>query len=132
MCYPLVVFRRTLTAALVLSLIGFEPAPLSACALFSSKLAECVTPQTESQCDGMDTGESGPHFVAPPDQSCCFARAPLPLTLYKAPVISVVLGPAAGFDPVVAARSGQNVRLEPSNQDLSPPRIQSLLCTFLI
>src|SRR5215831_1286727 len=77
MCYPFVVVRRTLIAALALSLIGLGPVPASMCALFSSKLAECATPQTQSQCDKMNTEDSGPHFVPTPAKSCCFARAPL-------------------------------------------------------
>lgn len=133
MCYSLSVSRRILTAALALSLIGLGPVPLSACALFSSKLAECATPQTDSQCTKMNTEESGPpHFAAAQDQSCCVARAPLPLTQYKAFALSVLAGPSAILDLLTAGRPSRDARPAPSNRDLSPPRIQSLLCTFLI
>lgn len=132
MCYSLSVSRRILTAALALSLIGLGPVPLSACALFSSKLAECATPQTDSQCSKMNTEESGPHFAAAQDQSCCLAKAPLPLTQYKASALSVLAGPPAVLDLVTTGRRSRDARPAPSNRDLSPPRIQSLLCTFLI
>lgn len=132
MCYSLSVSRRILSTALALSLIGLGPVPLSACALFSSKAAECATPQTDSQCTKMNTEESGPHFAAAQDQSCCLARAPLPLKQYKASALSVLAGPSAILDLVSAGRSTRDARPAPSNRDLSPPRIQSLLCTFLI
>lgn len=132
MCYSLSVSRRILTAALALSLIGFGPVPLSACALFSSKQAECATPQTDSLCSKMNTEESRPHFAAAQDQSCCLARTPLPLTQYKASALSVLAGPSAVLDLVTAGRPSRDARPAPSNRDLSPPRIQSLLCTFLI
>lgn len=132
MCYALGVLRRILTAALALSLIGLGPVPLSACALFSSKLGECATPQTESQCNKMNTEESGPHFGAAQGQSCCFARAPFPLTQHEASVLSDLSGPPAILGLEAAARPSRDARPAPSNQDLSPPRIQSLLCTFLI
>src|SRR2546422_6954026 len=39
------------------SLVGLGTGPLSACALLTSQLAECATPQTQPQCDQMNMDE---------------------------------------------------------------------------
>jgi len=132
MWYPFCVVRRMVIAALALSLIGLGPVPLSTCALLSSKLAECSTPQTQSPCDKMNTEEGGTHFVALPDSSCCFARAPLPVSRYEASGLSLPLATPAAFSPIGDAPRRQNAHPALINQDLSPPALQSLLCTFLI
>src|SRR5713101_7310598 len=91
--------RRMLIFGLALSLAGLGPAPLSACALFSSKLAECATPKTQSQCDQMNMVESGTQLVAASDTSCCVvSKAPIPQLQYKASDLSLA-APITVLDP---------------------------------
>jgi fermentation-respiration switch protein FrsA (DUF1100 family) len=124
--------RRSLIFALALSLVGLGPAPLSACALLSWKLAECATPQTQPQCDQMNMDESGTQLVAALDTSCCFiSKAPIPQLQYKASDVSVA-APIAVLDPTGDTRRIQRLLPVRIVQDLSPPTLQSLLCTFLI
>lgn len=124
--------RRSLIFALALGLIGLGPVPLSVCALLTSKLAECATPKTESRCDQMNMDESGTQLVAASDTSCCIvSKAPVPKLQYKASNLSLaaplaVLG-LTGDTPRV-----QRLPLVLIAQDVSPPSVQSLLCTFLI
>ncbi len=124
--------RRSLIFGLALSLVGLGTGPLSACALLTSQLAECATPQTRSQCDQMNMGESGTQRVAAPDTSCCFvSKAPIPQLQSKAVNLSLA-APVAVLD--AAGDTPRTQRLPPgvTVQDLSPPSVQSLLCTFLI
>jgi hypothetical protein len=124
--------RRSLIFALALSLVGLGPVPLSACALLSSKLAECATPKTQSQCDQMNMDESGTQLVAASDTSCCFiSKAPIPQLQYKASDLSLA-APIAVLDP-----TGDTPRIQLLPPvlivgDLPPPTLRSLLCTFLI
>src|SRR5215472_10834737 len=67
--------RRSFIFVLALSLVGLGPVPLSACAIFSSKIAECATPQTKSRCDQMNMDESIPKVAAAPNASCCSVNA---------------------------------------------------------
>jgi hypothetical protein len=80
----------------------------------------------------MNMDESGTQLVAASDPSCCFiSKAPIPQLQYNASDLSLaapiaVLGPT-GDTP--------HIQLLPPVlmvQDLSPPSLQSLLCTFLI
>jgi hypothetical protein len=124
--------RRALIFALALSLVGLGAGPLSACALFSLKPAECATPKTQSRCDRMKMDETGTQLVTASDTSCCFvSKAPIPELQPKAPELSLsasiaVLNPTADTPHVQ--------RLVPRRivQDPSPPSLQSLLCIFLI
>jgi hypothetical protein len=124
--------RRILILGLAWSLAGLGPVPLSACALFSSKLAECATPGIQSQCDQMNMDESGTQLVAAPNTSCCFiSKTPIQQIQYKESDISL-LAPDAVLGP-----TGDTPRIHPLPsvlivQNLSPPSAQSLLCTFLI
>src|SRR6266571_1324842 len=115
--------RRSLIFGLALSPVGLGTGPLSACALLTSQLAECATPQTQPQCDQMNMDESGTQLVAAPDTSCCLVS--------KAPDLSPA-APVPVLDP--AGDTLRIQRLQPVLivEDLSPPSVQSLLCTFLI
>src|SRR5712692_3260609 len=123
--------RRSLTFALALSLVGLGQVPLSACALLTSRLAECATPKTQLQCDQMNMDESGAQLVAAPDTSCCLvSNAPVPQFQYEASGLALA-APVAVLDP-----TGDTPRIQrlPAliEHDISPPSLQSLLCTFLI
>ena len=128
----LVLVRRSLIFALALGVVGLGPVPLSACALLSSKLAECATPKTQSRCDQMNMDESGAQLVTASDPSCCFiSKVPIPQLQYKASDLSLA-APIAVRDP-----TGDTLRIQLLPpvlmvQDLSPPSLQSLLCTLLI
>jgi hypothetical protein len=124
--------RGILIFGLALSLVGVGTGSLSACARFSSQLAECATPRTQSQCDQMKMDETGTQFVPASDTSCCFiSKAPIPQLQYKAPDLSLAARVAV-LSPTTDTPRVQ--RLVPSRilQDLSPPSLQSLLCIFLI
>ena len=124
--------RRILIFALELSLVGLGTGPLSACALFSSQPAECATPKTQSQCDKMNMDESGTQLVAASDTSCCsISQAPIPQSQFRGSDVSLA-APATLLDPTSDAPVVRPLRAIPVGQDLSPPALQSLLCTFLI
>jgi hypothetical protein len=122
-----------LILGLALILAGLGPVPLSACALFSAKPAECATPKTQTRCDRMNMDEVGTRAVASASTSCCHvAQAPLPEPQYKSYDLSLSAVPSvirgALLEPPAAGNQGPAVDV----QDPSPPPLQSLLCTFLI
>lgn len=124
--------RRALIFGLALSLAGLGTGPLSVCALFSSQLAECATPKTQSRCDQMNMDQSGTQLVAAADTSCCFvSKAPIPQLQYKASDLSLA-APIAVLDATGDTPRVQRLRPVLIVHDLSPPSLQSLLCTFLI
>jgi hypothetical protein len=125
--------RRLLILGLALILFCVGAGPLSACALFASKLAECATPEMQSRCDHMNMDDSATQVVAAPNTSCCsLSQAPVSDSQIKASGLALAALVAAP-DPIVAAPRVQ--QLQPVLlllQNLSPPSLQSLLCTFLI
>src|SRR5215467_3216145 len=127
------VMRRSLILALALSMAGLGSVPLSACAIFSSKMAECATPQTKSRCDQMKMDDSIPKVVPAPDASCCsLSNASVPATRQKASELSLAAVPVVvlGIEwNLPRTREQRPTRIE---QALSPPPLQSFLCTFLI
>jgi hypothetical protein len=132
-CYHQGVMRHIFILALALSLAGLGPLPLSACALLSSQPAECEAQKTSSPCERMNMDESGTRLVSAPDSSCCvLSETPLPpaqspsLDLSLTAVAAVVPDPLSAIAPVARTRPAFLV------PDLSPPALQSLLCTFLI
>jgi hypothetical protein len=128
----LVLVRRSLIFALALGLVGVGPVPLSACALLSSKLAECATPKTQFQCAQMNMAERGTQLVAASDPSCCFiSKAPIPQLQYQASDLSLA-APIAVLDPTGDTPRMQLLPPVLVVQDHSPPALQSLLCIFLI
>src|SRR5215467_3165882 len=112
---------------------GLGPVPLSACAIFSSKMAECATPLTKSRCDQMNMDESIPKVAAAPNASCCsLSNAPVPATRQKMSGLSLaaVSIVSLGIEwKLVRAKEQRPTQIE---QALSPPPQQSVLCTFLI
>jgi hypothetical protein len=130
-CYTSSVLRKTLILALILGLVGLGTVPLSVCSLLSSKLAECATPKTQTHCDQMEMQENGTRLVAAPDTSCCFAsNAPAPE--YKASSLSLMAPLALASDPMGGTLQAERSLPVHRVQDLSPHRLQSLLCTFLV
>jgi|SRR5690242_1564625 len=124
--------RRMLTLVLSVSLTGVGPVPLSLCAIFSSKLAECSTPTAQSPCDSMNMGESGTAVVAPTGPCCNLDNAPVATRQHQfaQPLLtnSVAL-------PVLSAVTLPGIeRTWPNHieESVSPPPLQSLLCTFLV
>ena len=127
------VVRRLFIFVLALSLAGMGSVPLSACAIVSSKMAECATPQTQSQCDQMGMDDGAATFAAPPSSSCCFlSAAPLPATLQKVSDLSVARAPIVVLGTAWKPQETQEQRPAQIEQALSPPSLQSVLCTFLI
>jgi hypothetical protein len=123
--------RRVLIFALALSLAGLGLCPPSTCAMHSSKMGECATPETQSQCDQMSMDESGTQFLSAPDRSCCsISKAPIPESRYRASDFSSA--PQVHFDPTDNAPRTQRPVAVFVTHSSSPPSLQSLLCTFLI
>lgn len=133
--YTLGNVKRAVILGVVLSLAGLGPVPLSACALLSSRLAECATPATMSHCSHMGMhADSGTTASAAPDRSCCkLSNAPAPARQQNSPQITL-LPPShiellhATQEPSVILRTLPfEIAINPS-----PPPSQSLFCTFLI
>jgi hypothetical protein len=125
--------RRTITLALALSLAGLGPVPLSVCALVSFQLAECETPSAQSLCEQMDMHQSGSQLDSVADTSCChIAKAPLPESQFVASDLSLLPAPALALHSIVAPASAEKELSADVVQDISPPPLQPLLCTFLI
>jgi len=128
----LVKVKRALIFGLALSLVGLGPVPLSACALLNSKLAECATPKTQSQCDQMKMDETRTRLVAASVASCCaLSKAPTPELQPKASDLSLAASIAV-LNPTGDTLRVQRLLPVLVVQDLSPPSFQSLLCIFLI
>src|SRR5215510_6022597 len=125
--------KRLLLMALTVSLVGLGSSPQSICALLSSKVAECATPQTEARCDRMDMENTGIKVSAAPDASCCaLSQAPIPASQQNPSQVSSVSVPA-----FVSKSAWMSLALRPKSAsiaaaDVSPPLLQSFLCTFLI
>jgi hypothetical protein len=127
--------RRILSFVIALGLAGLGPPPVSACALLNSQPSECATPQTETHCDGMgmEQTEKPPGTISNASKTCCaVSEAPLPEAQTWAGSFSVATAPAAAASIAVATRPLATGWSNDAKQDLSPPPLQSLLCTFLI
>ena len=80
----------------------------------------------------MNMKESDTQLVAASDTSCCsISEAPIPQSQYKASDLSLAV-PIAALDPTGDTPRIQRLPPVLIVQDLSPPSVQSLLCTFLI
>jgi hypothetical protein len=129
--------RRAIIFAIVVSLAALATTPVPACELFSSQVAECKAAHTQMQCDGMDmemnVHDDVPHLSPPCQNTCCVISQVLrPEAQYKSNETLVLIAR-------VSANAGANTLFIPKEsipvlqrEDISPPRIQSLLCTFLI
>ena len=124
--------RRSLIFALALSLAGLGAMPLSECAFLTSKLAECATPQTQSQCDNMNMNKSDAPVLKASEKSCCIlSGAPIPQSQHKTFELSAELA-TIGFDRPIDSPRTQPLPPFSVVQNPSPPSFQSLHCTFLI
>jgi hypothetical protein len=124
--------RRPLIFALIFSLVWLGAMPLSECALLTSKLAECATPQTQSQCDNMNMDESHAPILKASDRSCCIlSGAPIPQPFHKTVELSSESVTAGLGVPIDSFRL-RPLPASPAVQNPSPPSFQSLHCTFLI
>src|SRR5579864_1556172 len=124
--------RSALIFGLALSIIAAGLMPLSACALLSSKMAECAEPTPQSPCDQMHPHSSGAQSLEDSNKSCCVSsQAPLPELQLKAVVVGPAIAVAVSRNILVVPSATPYSPL-PSMESLSPPSSQSLLCTFLI
>lgn len=125
--------KKFLIGALVLALVVASPNPLSFCALLSSALGNCGSAETRSQCDKMDMGEHTATVVSSRSNSCCaISQAPLPESKTEVPKTTVKLELAVALTSVTDVVNSERVRVPTVPQELSPPPLRSLLCTFLI
>ena len=129
--------RRAIIFAIVLSMAVLAPAPVPACELFSSQVAECKAAQSKMQCEGMDmqmnVQDDVPHLSPPCQNTCCISSQILrPEAQNKSDETLVLIAR-------VSADAGANTLFIPKesipvfqSEEILPPRIQSFLCTFLI
>jgi hypothetical protein len=118
---------------LALSMAGLGASPLSMCALVSSKAAECATAQTEARCDQMDMENSGIKVSTAPNVSCCaLSQAPVPASQQNPSRASLVSVHGIVSESVRMSLPLLRGRLSYAARDVSPPLLQSFLCTFLI
>jgi hypothetical protein len=124
--------RRVLIFGLAFSVFAAGLMPLSACALLSSKMAECAEARTPSPCDQMYAPSAGTQLSRSSDKSCCFAsQAPLAESQFK----GAEVGPpvtVAGSQDTLAVPSVRPYSRVLVVENPSPPSFQSLFCTFLI
>jgi hypothetical protein len=123
--------RRLFIFALSLSLTSLGPVPLSPCAIFSSKLAECSTPKTQSPCDRMNMSDDGIRLIAPSASCCNLSNAPVATRQQKVSGIALTT-PAVILTSTQILSPNEEIHLADFEYDSSPPPLQSLLCTFLI
>lgn len=124
--------RRVLILGLVFSVFIAGLAPLSACALFSAKMAECAELTTKSLCDQMEPHSPGGQSFKESNTYCCtVAQAPLPELQFKAAAPGPAVTLALAQDIFTAPNATPHAPLH-FTENASPPRFPSLLCTFLI
>jgi hypothetical protein len=124
--------RRVLIFGLAFSVFAAGLMPLSACALLSSRAAECAEATTPSPCDQMYAPSAGTQLSRGSDKSCCIAsQAPLPELQFKGVEVGLAVTIAISQDTLVVPSVRPYSRLLVV-ENPSPPSFQSLLCTFLI
>jgi len=126
--------KGLLVCVLVIGLAAAGPNPLSVCALFSSIAGDCTSSvETQSPCDKMDMGEHTAQSIMTRSASCCVvSQAPLPESKNEVSKTSVKLEKAATLVLANEEVNSASFRLRSQSQELSPPPLRSLLCTFLI
>ncbi len=129
--------RRIIIFAIVVSRAALASTPVPACGLFSSPVAECDAAQSQMQCDGMDmqmnVHDDVPHLSPPCQNTCCITNQVFrPEVQNKSDETLVLVARVSG-------NAGANILFIPNESipafhwhEISPRRIQSLLCTFLI
>lgn len=125
--------KRLFICVLVIGLIIVGPSPLSICALLSSAVSDCVSPETRSQCDKMDMGDHPTPTVTSLSNYCCaISQAPLPESKTQVSKTTVKLELVLALTSATDVEKSERVRTRNLFQELSPPPLRSLLCTFLI
>ena len=124
--------RKMLILGLALSVFAAGLMPLSACALLTSKGAECAEAAAPSPCDQMYSRSAETQVSKSSGKSCCFtSQAPLPELQFKGievgPALATTVSQNTLAIPITTSYSTLLVVEHPS-----PPSLQSLLCTFLI
>ncbi len=109
--------------------------------MFSSRVAECEAVQTQMQCSGMDmqmdVQDDVPHVSPPCQNTCCISSQ------YSRPEVQNKLDETLVLIARVSANANADANTNTlfipkesipvfQGEEILPPRIQSLLCTFLI
>jgi hypothetical protein len=124
--------QRAFILGLVLSLVATSLAPLTACALLSSGLAECPQTATESPCEQMHHHDAESQLSGNADKSCCaVSQAPLPELQYKTAELALAATITVTGNAHALLRTTPPITLLAVEKP-SPPSFQSLFCTFLI
>ena len=124
--------RRVFILGLALSVFAAGLMPLSACALLTSRGAECAEPTAPSPCDQMYSRNAETQVSKSSGKSCCFAsQAPLPELQLKGIEVTPALATTVSQN-TLAMPIATGYSTIPVVEHPSPPSLQSLLCTFLI
>ena len=127
------VVNRLLICVLVLGLILLGPTPASLCALASSLVSECASPETQTQCDQMDMGTPTSPVLTAHTASCCtMSHPPLPETKSAPSGVASQQEPTSISLLAIEVVNSEHDPFVDIQQDCSPPPLQSLLCIFLI
>lgn len=131
--------RRVIIFALVLNLATAALTPVLACVLSPSQIAKNETAKTQTQCDGMDmqmgVQDAAAHFSILTQSSvpCCMvSQAPQPRRQSRSgkTLVPIARLSAMARTQDVLVTEQQFPAVKP--QDFSPPKLQSLLCVFLV
>jgi hypothetical protein len=124
--------RRVFILGLALSVFAGGLMPFSACALFSSRMAECAGAKAQSPCEQMHPHSAGVQFSKGSDKSCCgTTQAPPAVLQFNAAAVGPAITIALSHNTLVVPSARTNSALLVI-ENPSPPSLQSLLCTFLI
>jgi anti-sigma factor RsiW len=118
-----------------LGLAGLGSVPVSACAAMHSQASECATPQTKTECEhmGMEHAKKPPVSFSHSGKTCCgVSDAPAPEAQTWAGSFAVAALAASTSSAVVETQPAERAWSPQIAKDSSPPRLQSLFCTFLI
>jgi hypothetical protein len=117
---------------MALALTGLGPVPLSACALFSGRMAECATPASAPTCDHAGMKTSGSRLAVPLHGSCCHSMPPASVRQQNSSDFSLPAIPVKLLDAISTFTYPQKECSFDTLADPSPPPLQSVLCIFLI
>ncbi len=129
--------RRAIIFAIVVSMTALVLTPVPACEMFSSQVAKCKAAQTQMQCEAMDmqmnVQDDVLHLSPPCQSTCCMTSQILRLEALNKSDETLVLISRVSAEAGVNTLSTPKVPIHVFQWgEISLPRIQSLLCTFLM
>jgi hypothetical protein len=125
--------RKIFACALALGLTLLACCPLSLCAVSSSMSDHCASMEPQSPCAGMSMDVHTAQAMGAADTSCCaISQVPLPESKSELSRATVQKMATTTLMVSIGLAYSENDVFADVSQDLSPPSLQSFLCTFLI